>query len=116
MLKHITTRDIVEFFLFGIGIALLVLLAAVLESTSISVGFWIAAVVSVFLWIIWARLTVNERNMRAKAPQMYMMINGKWEPIAPATIGSRRSKVRIFDQDADAIQHLDYDETKENKA
>lgn len=116
MLKHIKPRDILEFFLFGIGILALIVLAGFLESAPLSVSIWVAVVLSVALWIVWFVLIAKERNKEAAAPKLKIMRNGQWVDVMTGDTSPRtRREARIFDQDEAAIQHLDFD-NKEKQA
>lgn len=112
MLKHIKPVDIVEFFLFGFGILALILIAGFLESAPLGTAIWVAIGLAFVLWIVYFVLKAKDRQ---KAAQRGLKIyrNGQWEDVLTGdTVPSVRRAAQFFDQDQDAIQHLDFN-TKE---
>jgi Zn-dependent protease with chaperone function len=122
VLKHIKPRDILEFILFGFGFLALVLIAAFLESGPIALILWVAVSLGFILWIIFAVIVARQRAAEAAKPRLKMMHNGQWMDVAviEQLNNSPRRPVQLFDQDEDAIQHLDFHQTlttpKENRA
>ena len=115
MFKHLKPRDIVEFLLFGLGFLALIVIAGFLENAPIGISMWVAVVLALALWIVWAIIVINDRKREAAAPKLYIMKNGVWAEVVNGQQPATRREARIFDQDADVIQHLDYN-PKEKKA
>lgn len=117
-MKHIKPKDIVEFMVFGLLVALLIFVSGYLESTPIYQGVIVAGVLASILWIIWGVLTYRDRR-----PRLMVWIDGRgWvdtsendETYEDVFLHPKAVKLRqtqLYDQDADAIAHLDFD--KEN--
>lgn len=117
MLKHIKPIDIVEFLLFGIGFLALIILAGFLESAPLGITVWVAVGLAFFLWLTFFVLRARQRAAEAAKPKLKMMHNGQWLDVAviEQLNHSPRRPVQIFDQDADAIQHLDFEQTNNTK-
>lgn len=114
MFKHLKPKDIIEFLAFGLGFVALIVIAGFLESSPIGISMWVAVILALMLWIVWAIIVVNDRKRQAAIPKLMIMQNGVWAEVAPVQPTTRR-EARIFDQDEDAIRHLDYN-PKEKKA
>ncbi len=115
-MKHITPRDIVEFFLFGLGVVLLIILAAVLESTPVGISFWFAAILAVGLWVFWFYLVIRDRKKEALKSVIWVANATHWvaQDGSGRTIPlKKKPEPPVFDQDADAIAHLDINTPKE---
>lgn len=111
MLKHIKPIDIVEFLLFGFGFLALIILAGFLESAPLGITIWVAIGLAFLLWILFAVLRARQRSAEAAKPRLKMMHNGQWLDVAviEQIQQSPRRPVQIFDQDEEAIKHLDFD-------
>ena len=114
MFKHLKPRDIVEFLLFGLGFLALIVIAGFLENAPIGISMWVAVVLALALWIVWAIIVINDRKNQAKAPKLFITKNGVWAEVVSGAPTTRR-EARIFDQDEAAIQDLDFN-NKEKKA
>ncbi|AWN03282.2 hypothetical protein PBI_CAMILLE_35 [Microbacterium phage Camille] len=118
VLKHIKPRDILEFFLYGIGIVALILIAGYLESAPLGAALWVAVILAVALWIVWFVIVARQRKQENAEPTLWMMQNGLWTAMdgsgrtRPARL---REAAQLFDQDEAAIAHLDFD-NKEQRA
>lgn len=121
MFKHLKPKDIIEFLAFGLGFVALIVIAGFLESSPIGISMWIAVVLALLLWIVWAIIVINDRKAQAATPRLKIMRNGQWVDVTPSIAreftgnSPRRDQIGVYDQDEDAIRHLDYN-PKEKKA
>lgn len=116
-MKYQKIRDLVTFLLMALGIATLIVLSAFLESSPLGISVWVATVVGTVLWIVWGILAYKEHKPIEPIEPILWVSNGKeWV----ATDGSGRTRPFnyiprprgrsiLFDQDEDAIHHLDFD-------
>ena len=114
MFKHLKPKGIIEFLAFGLGFVALIVIAGFLESSPIGISMWVAVILSLLLWIVWAIIVINDRKRQAATPNLMIMQNGVWMEVVADKPATRR-EARLFDQDEAAIQHLDCT-PKEKKA
>lgn len=105
MLKHIKLKDLIEFFLIGVGFMVLILVASILDSAPLGQALWLGVVLALILWIVWFVDVAIER--RKNAPRLKILKDGRWidieSPAGLALLATMRTSpqhpVQVFDQD-----------------
>lgn len=116
MFKHIKPKDILEFILLGVAVIVLLVVGG-MENQPLPVLLPTLGWIAVILWVTWFIVIARERKQRAENRKLHLFRNGEWQevdPVSPAL--PTRRQAQFYDQDEDAIKHLDPDTAKENQA
>lgn len=109
MLKHITPKDLVEFLGFGLGFVVLIILAGSLEAAPLGIAILFAIVAAFVLWVVWAIIVIRDR--KGSAGKTLWVSDGTQWIAADGSGRTRPFNTRtgvLFDQDEDAVKHLDF--------
>lgn len=73
-----TPRDIIEVILFLVAFIALFALAGYMETAPIEITMWLAAIVSILLWVVYILVVAYQRNKEANRPRLKIMYKGQW--------------------------------------
>jgi hypothetical protein len=118
-MQYIKLRDILEFLMWGFGIVALIFLAGFLETAPLGITMWVAVLLAIVLWIAWIIIVAKQRKAESNKAVLWMVIDGYWvaQDGSGRRVPMRRTNNQpVFDQDEDAIKHLDFEANKEKRA